>query len=353
MGGAVTRQSWTALVAAVCFVLLALALALFQLPFVAWAPGRTVDVLGKGTDDTAAIAITGLQTYPPTGKLLMTTVSVTRADSHLSLPEGLFAYWMPNRDVLPRGYIYPAGKSPEEVRAEEVRMMDTSQRDAVVAALRAAGQPVTELPVVQSVVLSGPAFDKLQPGDLLQSIDGEAVQTPQDVERIVTGRSVGDEVKFAVLRAGSPVEVTITTVSSNDDTKVPRVGVGFSVGYKYSAKVTYGIDQKIVGPSAGLMFSLGIYDMITKGDLVAGRTIAGSGEIHTDGSIASIGGIQEKIAGALRDGAKAYLVPAGNCADTEGMNTSMPLVKVSNLKDAIAALDLLKQPSGATKVPTC
>lgn len=340
------------MVSAALFVSMAAALALVPVNFVTWAPGRTVDLLAS-QDGKPVIQVSGAKTYPVTGQLRMTTVSVTKVDSKLSLPEALAAYWLPQRDVLPRDQIYPKGKSAEEVRATEVAMMDGSKASAMVAALRAAGQSVVEMPQVQSVVVSGPSYQKLHPGDLIQRVDQTDVQTTDDVDRIVRRHKVGAPVVFSVLREGKAKDVTVTTTASNDDKSLPVVGIKQTTGYRYTPSVSYGVDQNIVGPSAGLVFSLAIYDQLTPGDLVGGRAVAGTGGIRPDGSVTAIGGIQEKIAGASRAGASIFLVPAENCVDTAGVRTSMTLIKVHALSDAITALEKTKDPTKKQEIAQC
>lgn len=348
-----TRQTWTAIVSALCFVTLALLLALLPVPFVAWGPGRTLNLLGQGEDGKPAIQIKGLKTYPTTGELRMTTVAVTRVDSRLSLPEAVFAYWLPKRDVLTREVVYPHTKSVDQVKHEEIAMMDDSKSEAVVAALRAAKQPVRAKPMVKAVGLAGPAFNKLQPGDLIERVDQTDVQTPQDVGNLVQKHAVGDPVVLSVLRDGKTTDVTITTVSSNQDKKLPVIGISVVDGYVYSPAVEYGIDPEVVGPSAGLVFSLAIYDQITPGDLLGGRKVAVTGQIKADGQVSPIGGIQEKVAGAERAGAQVFLVPSQNCADVQGVNTDMTMVKVGTMNEAVDALTKLRE-SGETKdLPRC
>lgn len=347
----VSSQTWTAIVSAGCFVSLAAALALVKVPFVSWSPGSTVDLLAT-QGGKPVVQVSGTKTWPVTGELRMTTVQVTRADSFLGLPEALAAYWLPNRDVLPRDMVYPRGKSAQEVRDEEVEMMDDSKADAVVAALRAAKIPVTEMPQVRSVVVSGPSYQKLEPGDLIQKVDQTDVQTMDDVKRIVSAHKVGDAVVFTVLRDGVSRDVTVNTIASNDSKTVPVVGIKQVIGYRYAPGVSYGIDPNIVGPSAGLVFSLAIYDQITEGDLVGGRKIAGTGGIGPDGAVSSIGGIQEKIAAAERAGAKIFLVPAGNCVDLGSAGSSMDLLKVSTLADTVAGLQALRD-GNDKEVPRC
>jgi len=350
--GRVTKQTWTAIVSAILFIVLAALIALLPVPFVTWSPGSTLDMLGT-FQGQPAISVKGLPTYPVSGELRMTTVSVTRADSQLNLPEAVFSYWLPHRDVLPRVAVYPKGKSVEAIRAEETLMMDTSQSDAVVAALRAAGQPVTEMPMVESVVIAGPANDKLMPGDLVVKVDAVAVQRLDDVRRAIRAHAVGEPVVVTVLRDDRSLNETITTVSSNEDKSVPVIGVNMGTGYRYDPRITFGIDPQIVGPSAGLIFSLAIYSLISPGDILGGNKVAGTGEITADGTVRAIGGLQEKIRGAEKAGSKTFLVPADNCRDLEGLESSLTLVKVTTLKDAIESLTTLQNGDGAKEVPTC
>ena len=78
------------------------------------------------------------------------------------------------------------------------------------------------------------------------------------------------------------------------------------------------------GPSAGLMFSLGIVDVLTPGDLTGGRFIAGTGAITADGVVQNIGGIQFKMAAARAAGATVFVLPAGECADGAARRAAGP-----------------------------
>ena len=105
--------------------------------------------------------------------------------------------------------------------------------------------------------------------------------------------------------------------------------------------VSINLGQDIGGPSAGLIFSLAIYDKITPGALTGGRNIAGTGTIDVDGNVGEIGGIQQKIAGAYGDGARTFLVPAANCAEAAGSSLAddVELIKVATLDQAVDALE--------------
>lgn len=343
----------TALISAVVVLILIIAMSFVPVPFVSWAPGRTVNVLASTDQGRPLIQVQGLPTRTSRAELRMTTVSMTTVDGRLSLVEALVAYWLPHRDVIQRDAIYPAGQSADEVKASEVQSMDTSQRDAVVAALRAAGQPVTEMPMIDAVTVGGPSYNTLVPGDLIQKVDGTAVQSVADVQRAIRRHRVGDTVAMAVLRGGAARNVQVVSSASRSDPRTPLIGVSLSTGYRYAPTVTFGVPSSITGPSAGLVLSLGVYQAIASTDLLGTLNVAGTGEISPDGTIGAIGGIQEKIAGAQRDGARIFLVPSANCRDVQGVSTRMTLVKVSTLKDAISALQKLRQGTDAKEIPHC
>jgi Lon-like protease len=348
----VTRQTWTAVVSSVVFIALAAVLAFAPIPFISWTPGATYDVLGT-SDGQPVVRIDGIKTYATTGQLRLTTVSQTRADAGLSLPEALFDYVMPHRDVLPRDVVYAPGKSASQVADEEKSLMSTAQFDAVVAALRAAGQPVQELPMVTAVRVSGPSNNKLQPGDLILMVDNVSVSTSDDVVARIKDKGVGQKVLIQVQRQNTRISVTIDTVGSATDGRVATIGVTVGTGYSYAPSVSFSINPDIGGGSGGLMMALAVYDKITPLDLLAGQVVAGTGTMSATGDVGAIGGIQEKIAGAEAAKAKVFLVPAENCKDIVGVATSMKLVRVGTLKDAISALPLALNPTASQGVPTC
>jgi PDZ domain-containing protein len=113
-------------------------------------------------------------------------------------------------------------------------------------------------------------------------------------------------------------------------------------------KITVG---DIGGPSAGMMFALGIIDKLTSLDLADGRFIAGTGEITAAGQVQAIGGIQQKMVGARDAGATIFLAPASNCSDVDGsIPAGLRVVKVSTLSQAVSDLEALK---AGRSVPSC
>ncbi|MDO5067515.1 MAG: S16 family serine protease [Propionibacteriaceae bacterium] len=343
-------RNLVAVVSSVLFVVLAIAIVLLPVPFVTWRPGQTVDVLSE-TEDGPRIEISGLPVSSSGGKLLMTTVATTRVTSSVSLPEALIAHIAEDSDTLPREIAFPAGKSNEEVENEAVAMMDNSRGNATVAALQAAGQTVTAMPMIAAVVLSGPANGVLQPGDLIEAIDDVPINSNEAIREAIGKRGVGDPIVFRVVRGQDILSLTVTTAQGAEGQ--PSVGIRVTTGYRYAPTVTYRIDPAIVGPSAGLVFALAVYDRITEGVLNQDSAVAGTGAIDASGKVSAIGGIREKIKGAEKAGAKVFLLPRANCQDLGGLNTTMRLIPVTTLKEAIAALQLLEEGKTNEEVPTC
>jgi PDZ domain-containing protein len=348
----VTRQTWTAFVSALLFVGLALLLVVVPVPFVSWSPGAARDTLGT-VDNEPIITVRGIDTYPTSGQLDMTILATTPADARLSLPQALLAYWLPSRDALPREVIYDPGKSVEQVSDEDAEMMETAQDDAVVAALRAGGQKVVERPAVYSVTVGGPAHQRLLPGDLVISVDNERTNSEKAVREAIQRAQVRDTVVFTVIRNKEERRVKVVTAESTTQSDAPVVGITLGTGYDYEPEISFDFGQQIGGPSAGLVFALAIYDKITEGPLLAGRHVAATGTISPDGQVGPIGAIQQKVASAEKAGATDFLVPAANCGDLAGLRTDLNLVKVSTLRDAITALEILNAPQAAGPLARC
>lgn len=345
------NRNAVAISSSLLFVILAAVLVLTPVPYVTWRPGTPVDVLAA-TESGPIIEVSGVPTYETSGELLLTVVSTSRISSSVSLPEAMMVYFAEDSDAMPRDLIYPPGKSADEVSSEAVASMDTSRQNAVVAALRAAGISVVEHPMVSSVVLSGPANGNLQPGDLILSVNGQEMTSTGEVGRVVAGSPIGANLTWQILRDGEERSVSVRTAASSQDSSRSMVGIGLAIGYEFSPLVSYGLNDEIVGPSAGLVFALGIYDKLTEGHLLDGRIVAGTGEIDPSGQVRGIGGVRQKIKGAESAGATVFLLPQDTCESVGELDTDVRLVPVATLRDAIAALQFIAEENEA-EVPSC
>jgi Lon-like protease len=191
----------------------------------------------------------------------------------------------------------------------------------------------------------------LRPGDVITAVDGTPVDCDHNVVTMIQDRKPGAPVTLTIDRNGKIRKVTLRTKNVQG---VPVVGVRIdppSYVFPFNVKINI---PGIGGPSAGMMFALGIIDKLTPDNLTGGKFIAGTGEIEPTaggGAVEPIGGIQQKMAGARAAGATIFLTPAANCVNTVGaVPSGLRLVQVSSLAGAVADLEAIK---AGRPVPSC
>lgn len=145
-------------------------------------------------------------------------------------------------------------------------------------------------------------------------------------------------------------EMTSSQDSAIKAAKIEAKKLGLSTTNK---KISLHIED-IGGPSAGMIYSLGILNKINKYDITGGKTIAGTGTIDEKGNVGAIGGIQLKMLGARRDGATWFLAPESNCDEVEGhIPSGLRVVKVATLDDAWKALEAIRSGKNVKNLPFC
>jgi PDZ domain-containing protein len=334
-------------------VLLSAIAALLPVPYVALSPGPTSNTLGS-VGGNELIHIAGHKTYPDQGHLNLTTVSVLGGpQQRMDLITALRGWLDGSIAVIPEEQVYPKGTSAKEAEKESNDQMRDSQEHATTAALRSLGIPVTTRVAVNEVPAGSPSQGKLRVGDVIVSVDGQAIDGGAALRQAITAHTPGDPVKFVIERAGKRVEVTITTIkASAQDGGKAIVGITTRDEATYPFTVRIGL-KDVGGPSAGLMFALGIVDKLTPGALTGGAFVAGTGEIDDSGNVGPIGGIAQKMIAARRAGATVFLAPAGDCAEAvTTVPDGLKLVRVTSLDSALSSLDALRA-NPAAKVPSC
>ncbi|MFI1810315.1 PDZ domain-containing protein [Streptomyces sp. NPDC020422] len=357
------RRTATMLASTLVLITLLCVGVLIPVPYAEMSPGPTVNTLGEARGEPV-LQISGRQTYPTTGHLNMTTVRVTGADYNMNAVEAVYGWLAHDSVVVPHDTLYPDGKTEEESSQENAEEFSQSQESAKVAALGELGIPVTTRVVVATVVKGTPAEGRLHAGDVIRAVDGVAVKEPGDVAKQVTKRKPGQDVEFTIVPAKEAAaaekahkdatetkKVVITTTKSKEG---DRAIVGIQAGTDHVFPFT--IDIKLAdvgGPSAGLMFALGIVDKLTPESLTGGKFIAGTGTIDDKGKVGPIGGIEMKLVGARNAGAEYFLTPAENCAAAAADTPDgLTLVKVGTIDEATKALEQLRKGDTAS-LPSC
>lgn len=343
------RRSITLAVIAFLVVAVFVIGALVRMPYVIYSPGPAQDSLGR-MDGSDVISVQGTRTYPTDGTLDFTTVSLYGGPDHpVSFWHWARAKFDKNSVVQPEESVFGEKTAPQ-IKQESTAQMTGSQQSAEVVALRAAGVEVSERVVVGQVAAGGPALGRLQQNDQILSIDGRSIGGLDAVQSAMSGVRPGQVVTVEVKRAEATRKVQVTTRAGENGRALMGIVISAAYSFPFTVKINAG---DVGGPSAGLMFSLAIYDKITPGQLTGGKRFAGTGEIAPDGAVGPIGGIRLKLVGAKDAGARFFLAPADNCDEVRGhVPEGLTVVKVSTFDQARAAVQ--KVAAGQTTgLPAC
>ncbi|MDJ0321455.1 S16 family serine protease [Pseudarthrobacter sp. PS3-L1] len=319
-------------------------------PYVVEAPGPTFNTLGEYSDKPV-ISVSGTEAFPTTGNLDLTTVYVDGGpNGPVSFIAALGAWLDNTKAVYPQELIYPDPVTSEESQAESAAAMVTSQENAVAAALSELGIDYSQQLQAAGLPEGSPSAGKLEPNDVFVSIDGKPITALSVVQDELAAKA-GAEVSLVVDRDGVPTTVAITP--TKNDAGRYLLGVSLQYLFTFPFDVSISLD-KVGGPSAGMMFALGIIDTVTPGDLTGGKHIAGTGTISPDGAVGPIGGIAQKMHGARNGGATLFLAPAANCDETLGhVPDGLQVVRVENLADARSAVELAASGADTENLPAC
>lgn len=303
------------------------------LPLVELAPGGTTSV-------APLVAVDAEDTTPIHGSFELLTVAVRTP----SLVDAVGAWWSPTRELDRRERVIPAGVDENEYFRLQRQQFERSFRVAVAVGLRAADQPVevTTRPVVFSVLRGGPSDGIVSAGDIVLEVDGTRVSDADELVTALRDIAPGDRVQLTVDRGDGPQRVTITAQRIAGLDRPAGIGVAVeTIANDVDLPFDVELDERsgIGGPSAGLLFALTVYDLVSEEDLAAGRVIAASGTIDVDGSVGPVGGIVEKVAAAEAAGADLLLVPETQVSPARAAaRGDLRIVGVATLDDALTAL---------------
>ena len=331
--------------------------ALIPAPFVIEQPGPVYNTLGEVTIDgkqVPMIQIPDETTYPTGGALDMLTVSIRGNREELpSWLEIASAYFDPSKAVVPVDLIYPAGVSLEDSNTQGKVDMANSQKEAVAAALTELGYTFPGTVTVVEASAGSPSDGVLAAGDVLLSVNGVSFADVTGLRAQIAANGVDKAAVVDITRDGEPKTVSITPTLAAGADSVPIIGIIAGGDYDFPSAVKIQLEN-VGGPSAGMMFALGIIDKLTAGELNGGEKIAGTGTISGSGEVGPIGGIQQKLYGARSAGATWFLAPASNCNEVTGhIPAGLTVLSVATLKEALDALTAIESGASTSSLPAC
>ncbi|WP_100373311.1 SepM family pheromone-processing serine protease [Bacillus sp. FJAT-45037] len=329
-------------------IIILLALYFIQLPYYYSQPGDALSL-----DDV--IEVEGATTDGE-GALMLTTIRMGKANP-------IFYAWAqlsPYRVLHPEGQIRFENETDEDYEHRQLMMMNDSQEVAKIVAYEHANKSVSYEyfgVLVTSLIEGMPAYEVLKVGDRIQAVNGDSIQTAEQLIELLAGYIEGDTVELELERDDEMMGVSVGFSPFPAEMNAPsdRVGIGIQAPVT-DRHVTFDppvhIDtSKIGGPSAGLMFSLEIYDQLLEEDLTNGYNIAGTGTIREDGTVGRIGGAGQKVVAADRAGASYFLAPHEEGAEdsnyneavlaAEDIGTDMLIIPIDRFEDAVAFLESL------------
>ena len=354
------RRLRRAVVAGSFILVVALIAAVFLVPVnaVIEAPGPTWNVLDNGSSsDQDVLKVSGTETYPTEGALRMTTVSVSGCPGYPVTTADLIAAWFSaDKRIVDRDEVCPQDQSAEQVEETGKAQMTASQDSAVIAALVETGK-AGAMHLTVTEVTEQQTSTEIQAGDVLETITPEGGQMTtlasfSQLRELMTTIPEGTRVTLGVRRGDQKASAALTTIAPQEGTTGSLLGLSLKISVDSPVEATFGLSD-VGGPSAGMMFALGVVDEITPGSLTGGKDISGTGTIDMTGQVGPIGGIQQKMAGARESGSTFFLAPASNCNEVKGHEPKgMQVFAVNTLHEAVAATEAIA--SGNTSgLATC
>lgn len=338
----------------------ALVLGLLPAPYVVERPGPVFDTLGDvgvGDDTVPLIEIPDERTYSTSGSLDLLTVNIQGSRQEpLTWVDVALAWFDRSKAVVPVEAVYPDGVSDEQSDEQSRVEMENSQKEAVAAALRDLGYDVPGTVIVEDVVPGLPADGELERDDEVLTADGVPIEDVTALRAAIADHGTESPVRLGILRDGRERTVEIVPTLSEPDAAGERVPVvGILTGARYDFPVDVSIQlENVGGPSAGMMFALGIRDKLTPGEMTGGERIAGTGTITAGGDVGAIGGIRQKLYGAVGAGADWFLAPEQNCPEVVGnVPPGLTVYSVATLDDAVDAVEAISTGEGLDAVATC
>lgn len=325
------RRAFKAAFHLTCAVVVGCAAFIVPLPYIEYVPGHATEI-------PPLIEIDGIETTELDGEAYLLTIQMQQQPT---VP-ALLAVFDDDRSLVSTEVIYGPGTNRQEVLTAERARFDRQFYMAAVVGAQAAGieaEADTEVTIF-AVAPDSPAEGILRRGDVVLDVDGEPIESAVELPEIIEQADPGDDVELTIRRGNDVEELTIEVdVFGPDDAVRLGVHIETTVGeVQLPFEIELG-ETRIGGPSAGMMVALTVYDLLNDEDLLAGRTVMGTGSLDSEGRVGPVGGVRQKMHTAVEREADVVLVPQVQAEDAnDAVDTDIPIIGVATLDEAIEAL---------------
>ncbi len=323
----------------ICFVLIGAAVNI-KLPYYITMPGSAEPL-------APLVHVEG--GHKEAGKLMLVTVKIGEAN----IFSYVLAHFLSYYELLPTEAVRTTGETDEQYNHRQLMMMEGSKEAAIAVAYKEAKKTIEynyNGVFVTNTEPNMPAYTKLKAGDKLTKIDNNSFKQSEQFINYLKKKKKGDIVTISFMRQKEVKEAKLTLAAFKDQPQ--RAGIGVLLADDIDLKTTPKVEvdsEDIGGPSAGLMFSLEIYNQLMTTDLTHGLAIAGTGTINEKGEVGPIGGISQKIVAADREGAKIFFAPneygkvGSNYKEAvktaKDIGTDMKIIPIDTFRDAVKYLE--------------
>lgn len=331
-------RRWPIVIACLALVMAGLLIGAWNitLPYYAFSPGPVGDAL-------EAVSASEVEIYLANEELLMLTVS----SQEVNPIEAFLAGIDPTVDLVAREAVRRPDETDEEFVTRNQASMDLSKETAITLALRRLGyevETISEGVLIADVDETAPAVDVLRPDDIITAIDGVTVSLPEDIGAALADNKPGDVITLELTRDEENLTTEVELIAPEDDPSAPLIGISVAaLDPRFEFPFPIDIDAGLIGgPSAGMMYTLAVMELLGPESLSSGHVIAGTGTIDVEGNVGGIGGVRQKVVAAEAAGAEVMLVPASNydealTAPRDGIEL-IPVATLDEVLDALANL---------------
>lgn len=324
----------------------------FPVPYFISQPGSAIEL-------SPIIQVEG--GYEEQGTFMLTTVRMRGANPFYYA----WARWNDYMDLISREDLLAHYQDEEDYSRRQLEIMKSSQETAIILAYQLAGQTIhtqNEGALIVSVTEHLPAAQVLSYGDIVTMVNGQRITQSEELIASLRDKKIGDKVTLVYLRDDVEhthefvLEGLPQTEEEIEAGVLQRAGLGIVTITKREVIADPPINietRSIGGPSAGLMFTLEIYNQLVSEDITRGYRIAGTGTVSTEGRVGRIGGIHQKVVAADKANAEYFFAPNEEGQENSNyrraleaaadIGTDMKIIPVDTVQDALDFLKKLPQ----------